>query len=205
MVTRHGRCWLLFSALLGLFFSLLISGTAAAAPLPKQVIGGSSATATSQVLPRLYQQLRKARNLERAQVTERRIASVWASAGDSAANTDMRNALAALAARDFEVARALLDRVISRKPAFTDAWVKRAAISVARNRLENALLDLRQALSLDPDHFEAVHILASVLRRIGEPEAALSAYRRLQWLYPARQGTHAAISDLTRQINGQPI
>ncbi len=166
---------------------------------------GEGTAASPRVLAHLYRQLRQIRTPDMARLMERRIASVWASAGDIAANTDMRNALAAIAARDFVVARKLLDRVIARQPSFVDAWVKRAALLVAHDRLEEALADLRQALRLDPDHFEAVHILASVLRRVGETEAALAAYKRLQTLYPAHQESRAAITELTRRLAGQPI
>ena len=210
MNTQHGRTWIVFTALMGLFFSLLISGTVAAAPLSKGALsrpfpGKQAAAASPRLLARLYRQLQQTRNPVLAREMERRIVSVWASSPDRAANTDMRNALAALAARDFKIAARLLDRVIARRPDFADAWAKRAAIAVAGERFADALSDLREALRLDPHHFEAVHMLANVLRRTGHPRAALAAYRHLRKIYPTHRETESAMAELIRQIEGQGI
>ncbi len=77
----------------------------------------------------------------------------------------------AAAAGDFPQARRLLQSAISGEKANVDLWLKLAAICRAQGDIPAALAAVAEALKLEPLHFVALLLNASLLERHGAPDA----------------------------------
>jgi tetratricopeptide (TPR) repeat protein len=97
-----------------------------------------------------------------------------------AAESGMRLASALLATRNFEEARAALDRVLAREPGRSEAWLLRANADLRLRKPEAALEDVERALALDPEAQGALWLRAGLLARLGRRPEAESAYRALK-------------------------
>jgi len=80
--------------------------------------------------------------------------------------------------------------------------MRRALAAYQRDDLAAAHRLCRAALTADPDHFEALHLLAVVMTRLGQFEDALAAYDRALALRPddvqALSNRGALLEDLRR-------
>ena len=66
--------------------------------------------------------------------------------------------------------------------------------------------DLRRALALDPQHFEALKALAFELNERGERKMATEAYNKLLQAYPAAaKSSDPVLEGLNRELAGQGI
>ena len=106
--------------------------------------------------------------------------SVIAEAGDAAAGTHARAALAAqlLAAGDKTGAKPLVDEVIARDARNEQGLLLRAGMAMEERRLEDAVTDLRTILRDVPDSARTQLMLARVHELQGLPELAQSQYAR---------------------------
>jgi tetratricopeptide (TPR) repeat protein len=155
------------------------------------------------LLDKLYRQLRNAKTSDRAKLIEQAIEQVWLTSGDSNIDFIMQNAILAIEESDFVVAEELLDRVIELSPGYAEGWNKRAMVHFMKKEYEKALLKLRQALALDPKHFQALHGLALVMQEVGDRRLALQAYRLLLRHNPQFADARDAVEELSRVVNGQ--
>ncbi|MFT4076358.1 MAG: aspartyl/asparaginyl beta-hydroxylase domain-containing protein [Asticcacaulis sp.] len=90
----------------------------------------------------------------------------------------------AIATRDFVRAQHLLSELIGNPAEPIDTWLMLASVYRAGGRLNDALTTLDRALSREPRHFLALLMRASVLERLGNPEAP-EAYGIALELMPA--------------------
>ena len=68
-----------------------------------------------------------------------------------------------------------------------------------------SLDDIRNVLILNPDHFSALSGLALILEQMGQPEAALEAWREVEKLHPNRDGLADAKQRLEREVEGRSL
>ncbi len=116
-----------------------------------------------------------------------------------------KNAVAAIAAKDFTNARQLLDAALAGKPAFPDALVKRAALKMREGNELSALQDLEQALLIEPNNRQALSLAAAAMKKIGQFDFALRLYRRLEELGAAGEDIRPIIEALERLTEGQAL
>jgi aspartate beta-hydroxylase len=85
-------------------------------------------------------------------------------------------ARAALAAGDLAAAAGSFEELCRLRPRDPGAWLNLAGIERQRNRLDAAFTAVRHALEIEPRHFHALLMHASLLERIGQLRAAGPAY-----------------------------
>jgi tetratricopeptide (TPR) repeat protein len=151
----------------------------------------------------LYAQLQTAPDAPTAQKHVAAIERVWqAQTGDTALVLIERAGLA-LAAKDTALALDFLNEAVRLAPDKTEPWVRRAYFHAADNNIRAAIGDLRRVIALDPDHFRALHTLASLLREVNERPAALRFARQAKELHPFLDGINTMIDELSRSVEGQ--
>jgi outer membrane protein assembly factor BamA len=111
------------------------------------------------------------------------LALLLAAASETAAAAPDYDALVAAAlahgrAERLPEAAAALDRAIELEPLRPQAWVERGGVRFLENRYEDAIADLRQALSRGDDAY-ARDLLASALFLAGRTDAALTEWNLL--------------------------
>lgn len=116
------------------------------------------------------------------------------------------SAVRALAARNFDEARALLSQAIGLDPSNPSLHLNLAASHRATDQIEEAMKAVSRALELEPRNFMALLMRASLLERQGAARRAASAYGTALLMAPPEgmldPATRAAVSrarDLNRR------
>jgi aspartate beta-hydroxylase len=82
----------------------------------------------------------------------------------------------ALAAGDLAAAQAAFEALVGLRPRDPGAWLNLAGLRRQRNDLDGAVAAVRRALEIEPRHFHALLMHASLLERAAGPRAAGPAY-----------------------------
>ena len=154
-------------------------------------------------LDRLFAALQISLSNASAASLEREIWTIWTRyPDDQVINRQMDRAIKMMNAGRLDDAEAIFSAIISREPAFAEAWNKRATVLFFMGEFEKAKYDIAQTLALERNHFGALAGLGMVEVHLGNPKAALEAYRRAALINPHLQDVQQAISRLEEKLKG---
>ena len=154
-------------------------------------------------LDRLFAALQISLSNASAASLEHEIWTIWTRyPDDQAINRQMDRAIKIMNAGRLDDAEAIFSAIISREPAFAEAWNKRATVLFFMGEFEKAKYDIAQTLALERNHFGALAGLGMVEVHLGNPKAALEAYRRAALINPHLQDVQQAISRLEEKLKG---
>jgi len=153
----------------------------------------------------LFGALKAAPDDTSAKAVEDRIWAMWTSAGNDTTGLLMSRAKKAIDGKNYDLALRLLDAVIEIKPAYTEAWNRRATIHYLQKDYGRALSDIREVLSREPRHFGALSGLGLILQEIGDEKHALEAYGRALAIDPHLENVEDAIKNLREKVEGREI
>ena len=122
----------------------------------------------------------------------------WTSHSDPALAAKLNQAIAAIAASDFDRGRAILDDLISRAPDYAEAWNKLATLEFLRGRDCESVAAITRTLELEPRHFGAISGFAQICLRNGEPASARMAFEVALRLNPRLTAVRIAVEELKR-------
>lgn len=150
------------------------------------------------VLEQLYARLATAETEEAATRLVQAIERIWLQSGSDTVNLLMDRAGKAYTEQKPDIALNLLGRVTRLAPSYSEGWFRRAQVFQAEGDIPRALLDLRRALAIEPDHFRALETLGQLLKEIGEKKGALQAFERLIAVHP-----HAAVKQTLEELRNE--
>lgn len=132
--------------------------------------------------------------------TEDLIWAIWSDHFLDDAAQRLERAVQAMARKRYDEAETLLDRLVQDFPTWAEAWNKRATLYFIEDRDDAALVDIGQALDLEPRHFGALSGLGMICERHGEPEAARFAYGRALAIHPHLEGIRLRLQELDAEV-----
>jgi tetratricopeptide (TPR) repeat protein len=153
----------------------------------------------------LLQQLRAAEDPHAASLIETELSTLWSRSGSAAIDLLLRRGQDALEAGDPEAAIEHLTAAIDHAPDFAEAYVARASAYYLTNRAGPALDDIRQALVLNPNQWQALGGFAALLEEIGREEDALEVWRRVHEMNPQEPQAAAAVDRLELALQGRTL
>jgi tetratricopeptide (TPR) repeat protein len=156
-------------------------------------------------LDTLFEALKIAPDAESAKAIEERIWSQWMVSGSDTCNLLMARAKAAADEKEYALAIKLLDAVIEIKPAYTEAWNRRATLFFMQKDFGHALADIREVLAREPRHFGALSGLGLILQELGDDKHALEAYRRALAVDPHLDNVGDVVKTLSEKVEGRDI
>lgn len=136
---------------------------------------------------------------------QRQIWAAWNRSGSDSMDLLAQRADQAMAAEDYEAARAFLNDLVRLAPDFTEGWNKRATLHFINNDYGKSLDDIAEVLRREPRHFGALSGLGIILDRIGDQAGALEAYRRAVAIHPNLPGAQDGIKKLEKQVEGRRL
>ncbi len=139
------------------------------------------------------------------QQVERKITLEWSKSGSPAMDLLLQRGRAAIAAEDWDTALEHYTALTDHAPDFAEGWAERASVYFQLGLFGPALDDLRRALALNPNQFNALAGLAVMLEDMGLRDDALKAWRMLSDIHPHRPETRAALERLEQELGGAPI
>ena len=110
-----------------------------------------------------------------------------------------------MAASDGVLALDILDSVLALKPDWAEVYSSRAAVHFQLKDMDAAMRDLRQTLTLEPRHFQALAGIGMIFQQGGNGKQALAAFREALKINPHLKGIKQAAEKLSMDHDGQDI
>ena len=166
----------------------------------------TNADQTDPKLDTLFAALQTSLSNANAASLEREIWAIWTRyPDDQAINRQMGRAIKMMNAGRLDDAEAMFSAIISRKPAFAEAWNKRATVRFFRGDDAGSANDILQVIKLEPRHFGALSGLGMIKVRGGDLQGALQAYRAAQRINPFLPNIEVIIDKLGQRLNGRAL
>jgi tetratricopeptide (TPR) repeat protein len=170
------------------------------------VYAPANADQTDPKLDKLFAALQTSLSNASAASLEREIWAIWTRyPDDQAINRQMDRAIKMMNAGQLDDAEAMFSAIISRKPAFAEAWNKRATVRFFRSDDAGSANDILQVIKLEPRHFGALSGLGMIKVREGDLQGALQAYRAAQRINPFLPNIEVIIDKLGQRLNGRAL
>ena len=203
------------SIMIGALLAALVAHGAAAAPMSRAqalvALARSDAATRAAAVERLADVGRMAdapRVLERLGDVDPEVRSVavaaiwriWSRSGDPAIDRLFALGLAQMNAAELDAALKTFDEIVRRKPAFAEAWNKRATIYFLLGRFEASLHDCEEVFRRNPQHFGALAGAGQIHLQLGDPRRALEFFRRALDVNPNLAGPAQILPLLEEQV-----
>lgn len=153
----------------------------------------------------LFSKLKSAETIEDAEQISGQIWQIWATHNTSSIlSRQMQMGIDLMQSGQLDAANAVFSYVIQQDNEFAEAWNKRATVLFFMGEFERAKYDIAQTLALERNHFGALAGLGMLEVHLGNPKAALEAYRRAASINPHLQDVQQAIARLEEKLKGLP-
>ncbi|HYF56604.1 MAG TPA: hypothetical protein VEA41_20290 [Salinarimonas sp.] len=153
----------------------------------------------------LFERLSAAKDESEARGVATLIERRWSRSGSDTADLLMSRAGEAFRDKDYGLAIELLDRVLALRPAWAEAWHRRATAFYLIDDPVRAMSDLQQALAREPRHFGAWAGLGHILMAAENKRGAMEAYRRAYALHPHMEKLKELIDRLKPDVDGTDL
>ena len=156
-------------------------------------------------LDALFAALKTATNDEEAREFVAEIWRVWNASGRPEVDALMTQASTAMGARDFALARRLLDEVVKLAPDFAEGWNRRATLRYLIGDHPGSIADIDKVLALEPRHFGAIAGRGLIHLATEQWKDALAAFRKALVLNPFLNERHQIIPRLETLLEGEKL
>lgn len=153
----------------------------------------------------LYDRLAKAKDSQEAGAIGAMIAQALLRSGSDTADLVMQRAVTAMEAKDFSTATNLLDKAITLRPGWAEAWNKRATVRYLADDDTGSMADIGHVLAIEPRHFGALSGMGLILHRNGEDKAALTVLRRAAGINPQDAQVKTMVDELAHAVEGSSL
>lgn len=164
-------------------------------------LGVAGAGPESERLEDLFAEL-QAPDLPNWEAVETQIWEEWSKSGSPAMDLLLDRGRKAMEAGDVEAAIEHFSALTDHAPEFAEGWNARATAFYQAEEFGLSMADIERTLALNPRHFGALTGLAAILEQLGQPEAALNAYKAARSIHPHRPDVEEAINRLERDLGG---
>ncbi len=128
--------------------------------------------------------------------------AVWLDSGSASVDLLLRRGTAAGKSGDQKLARRMYDHVTDIMPDYAEGWSRSGRLAYEENDYNRAVVELTQALILEPRHFYALWSMGNIMESLGRMDEALEIYREAHELYPAMPQIKERKEALESQLQG---
>lgn len=128
---------------------------------------------------------------------------IWSRSGDKAIDAEYQKGVLLMEAGRMGEALAAFSAVIQKRPAFAEAWNKRATVYYLVGELGLSLKDCDEVMTRNPHHFGALSGYGQIYLQLGELEQARDYFERALKVNPNLPGAVAAVEALQRQLGNR--
>lgn len=161
--------------------------------------------AAARPVPELLAELQAAEDVTSADRIVRALRLEWDKSGSATMDLLLKRGREALEAKNFTEATEHFTALTDHAPGFAEGWYGRATAYFHAGLYGPAVADLERALSLNPDHFEAIRGLAVILEQLDRYEDAYEAYSHVLALHPHHQDAMEAVQRIEQRVKGQQL
>jgi tetratricopeptide (TPR) repeat protein len=149
-------------------------------------------------LDELFRRLAADADNPTAFAVEDEIWEAWIDHPDPALAAKLNEAIAAIAASDFDRGRTILDDLLGRAPDYAETWNKLATLEFLRGRDRASVAAIARTIELEPRHFGAISGFAQICLRNGDPASARLAFEAALRINPRLTAVRIAVEELKR-------
>jgi tetratricopeptide (TPR) repeat protein len=139
-------------------------------------------------------------NAQVRQLTGAALWQIWSRSGNKNIDTLYQQGAAQMEASKLREAVATFTAIIARRPAFAEAWNKRATLYYMLGELDLSLRDCEQVIKRNPNHYGALSGYAQIYLQKGDLEQAVTYFERAIKVNPNLQGIPEAIEQLQQKL-----
>jgi tetratricopeptide (TPR) repeat protein len=154
-------------------------------------------------LDQLFAQLEQAPDSGAAAGLEQQIWLRWADSGSPTVNILLERAAAAETAGDAELAGRFLDQASDLAPNYAETWNRRANLAYREEDYRGAVAAIQETLKREPRHFGALAGLGLIYEELGQPRAALEAFRAALAIHPHYEIAQQGVRRLEPRVDGR--
>lgn len=128
---------------------------------------------------------------------------IWGRSGDQAIDLQYQRGIAQMEAGELPEAVATFSAIIRKKPAFAEAWNKRATLYYMMGLMDLSLQDCAQVIKRNRNHFGALSGYGQIYLGRGDLERAVTYFERALAINPHLPGAASAVQTLRDRIDAQ--
>jgi tetratricopeptide (TPR) repeat protein len=142
-------------------------------------------------------------DLATAKLAEAALWKLWNRSGDKTVDAILSKGMVALNQGMLEASVQLFNEAIKRKPAFAEAWNKRATAYFLMGEYKKSLEDCDQVLKRNPSHFGALAGYGQIYLHLAEPRKALAYFERALSINPNLDQVALVIDKINDKLSEQ--
>lgn len=131
--------------------------------------------------------------------------ATYSQSGSDTGDLLLQRAHKALAAKDFDAAKQILDATVALLPDWAEGWNARATLSYLDDDYDGSMADIAETLKREPRHLGALLGMAAILQARDKPEDALKVYERVLAIAPHWRNAESAAEKLRASVAGQEL
>ena len=128
---------------------------------------------------------------------------LWGRSGDAAIDKLYEQGMGLMQSGNLPRAVAVFSDIIRQRPAFAEAWNKRATLYYMLDQYELSMKDCDEVLKRVPNHFGALSGYAQMLAERDQPERALELLERAYRVHPNSGNAEPMIEHLRQQVEAK--
>ncbi len=136
---------------------------------------------------------------------DKQLQRLWAKSGSASMDLLLQRGREAMEEEDTQAAIEHFTALTDHAPDFAEGWNARAAAYFNAELYGPALADLERALALNPNNYQAIFGLGSILEAFGDKERAYEAYERARAIHPNHEDVTNAMDRLRSDIEGEAL
>ena len=152
------------------------------------ILTGSASSENSEQsskLDKLFDQLGKVNNSQKAELLEKKIWSIWNKHPHDIKLTEkLEFGTELMQYGDYDYAIKVFNNVLDSDPKWSEAWNKRATVFFLMSKYKKSLNDIEKVLNIEPRHFGALSGQARIFIKIQEYEKAILSLNKALKFYP---------------------
>ena len=125
---------------------------------------------------------------------------IWSRSGNKEIDARYQQGVEQMNASKLREALATFSSIIAKRPAFAEAWNKRATLYYLLGELDLSLKDCDEVIKRNPNHFGALSGYAQIYLQKGELELAKTYFERAYKVNPNMEGIPDAIEQLQQTL-----
>ena len=128
---------------------------------------------------------------------------IWSRSGNAGIDAQYTRGVAQMDALQLDEALATFTGIIRQKPAFAEAWNKRATIYYLQGKLDLSMKDCDEVLKRNHNHFGALSGYAQMFAKQGDPDRSVDYFERALKVHPHMAGAAQSLLLLRQQVQAK--
>ena len=125
---------------------------------------------------------------------------IWSRSGDKAIDALYQRGVQQMEAARFREAAATFSDIIRKKPAFAEAWNKRATTYYLMGEFDRSLKDCEEVMKRNRNHFGALSGYGQIYLILGDFERSLTYFERALKVNPNMIGAESAMKQIQQHL-----